>query len=148
MLGCCLGGGRQGWRSLPHVSWGREGNLLRKSFLQEGHARASVSPVLSLGLVHTGQGSSCRVGRAACFPAARKTGKPGLWVWSEDCGKDVNPAPSCPPPGSLQSPRAVPSPHPSAPHHRRSRRTASEASWRRSCSSSATTSSASPSWTR
>ena len=76
---------------------------------------------------HTGQGSSCRMGKATCFPAARGTGKPGLRVWSKDRGNDVNPALSCPRSGSFQSPRAMPSPRPSAPRHRRSRRTASEA---------------------
>ncbi|XP_014802411.1 PREDICTED: prolyl 3-hydroxylase 1 isoform X2 [Calidris pugnax] len=53
----------------------------------EGLVACTNGPALA-GLDHTGQESSCRMGKATCFPAARGTGKPGLWGWSKDRRND------------------------------------------------------------
>jgi len=74
MLGCCLGGGRQGWRSLPHITWSREGNLLLKCFLQEGHTCASVSP----GPVSSHRtGKFMQDGESHLLPGCQRDGETG-----------------------------------------------------------------------
>lgn len=69
------------------------------------------------------------MGRATCFPAARGTRKPELWVWRKDRRSAVNHTPSCPHSGSHLTPepscRALtsslcPSPQEIRAYHQRS----------------------------